>query len=143
MNRWKNDHGITLVELLASLAILSIVILLVGSVHIFGQTQFINQTESASQGNELRYSLSVLSREVRRSETVIWNEETNTLTADANEFSLSGNRLTRNGETLAEKVSDFQAPANQEEGKVEITITGSQPRQGQAKTYRTTIYLRR
>lgn len=143
MIRWKNDQGITLVELLASLAILSIVILLVGSVHIFGQKQFINQTESASQGNELRYSLSVISREVRRAESVKWDDDARTLTVDTIQFRYSENRLSRNGETLAENVSDFQAPTNQEQGKVEITITGTQPRQGQSKTYRTTIYLRR
>lgn len=147
MNKWKNDQGITLIELLASLAILSIVILLVGSVHIFGQRQFINQTESASQGNELRYSLSVMSREVRRAESVTWDEDSRTLTVDTIQFSFSENRLSRNGETIAENVKDFQASKNQEEGKeegkVDIMIAGTQPRQGQAKTYRTTIYLRR
>lgn len=143
MNKRKNDQGITLVELLASLAILSIVIILVGSVHIFGQRQFIYQTESASQGNELRYSLSVMSREVRRAESVTWDEESRTLTVDTIQFRFSENRLSRNGEIIAENVSDFQASTNQEEGKVDIMIAGAQPRQGQAKTYRTTIYPRR
>ena len=76
----KSEEGITLIELMASLAILSIVILLVGSVHIFGQTQFINQTERASQSNDLRYSLSLVSRDVRQAGLVVKDHENETYT---------------------------------------------------------------
>lgn len=143
MNTWKNDQGITLVELLASLAILSVVILLAGSVHLFGQTEFIRQTELATQDNDLRYGLSVLSREVRRAETATWNDESKTLTTSSDIFMWSGNRLTKNGETLIDGVGNFDAPVNVLEGKVEITLSGSEPRQAEAKSYSTTIYLRR
>lgn len=40
-----NQRGITLVELLAVLAILSVIILLIGSAHLFGQKQLIYQTD--------------------------------------------------------------------------------------------------
>jgi len=94
----KSEEGITLIELMASLAILSIVILLVGSVHIFGQTQFINQTETASQSNDLRYSLSLVSRDVRQAGLVVKDHENETYTIGPNSYSFQKPNLSRNNE---------------------------------------------
>ena len=94
----KSEEGITLIELMASLAILSIVILLVGSVHIFGQTQFINQTETASQSNDLRYSLSLVSRDVRQAGLVVKDHENETYIIGPNSYSFQKPNLSRNNE---------------------------------------------
>ena len=56
----------TLVELLASIALLSVVLSLVGAVHLFGQKQYLTQSYSARQSNDFAYTLSVISREVRK-----------------------------------------------------------------------------
>lgn len=135
----KKDEGITLIELLASIALLSIVILLVGSFHIFGQTQFINQTESASQSNDLRYSLSVISRDVRRAEVV--TVEGTTLKADDITYNFNKPTLERNGEILSNRVEDFKSLVF--EDRVEIRIKSTPNRQNQSKEYHTTIYFRR
>lgn len=135
----KRDDGITLIELLASIALLSVVILLVGSVHIFGQTQFFNQTESASQSNDLRYSLSVISRDVRRAEVV--TVEGTTLKADDITYNFNKPTLERNGEILSNRVEDFKSLVF--EDRVEITIKSTPNRQNQSKEYHTTIYFRR
>ncbi|MGB9342558.1 MAG: hypothetical protein WCB13_04100, partial [Trichococcus sp.] len=55
----------TLIELLASIALLSVVLSLVGAVHLFGQKQYLTQSYSARQSNDFAYTLSVISREVR------------------------------------------------------------------------------
>lgn len=142
MKLWKkSEEGFTLVELLASIALLSVVILLVGSVHIFGQSQFINQTESASQSNDLRYSLSVLSRDVRRAGSV--EKDGNTYTVDGIEYEWARPNLTRNDELLSKQVDDFSLSILDENTKAEITIKSTQNRQGQSKEYHTTIYFRR
>lgn len=139
---FKKDDGITLVELLASIALLSVVILLVGSVHIFGQTHFINQTESASQSNDIQYSLSVISRDVRRAETAVFNEEKKELTAGTNVFELRGNKLLKNESVLSDRVADFRVQTEDTDG-VEITILSTGNRQNQSKEYKTMIYFRR
>ena len=54
----KKEDGVTLLELLASIALLSIIIMLVGSVHMFGQRQYIKQSHDASQANELAAGIS-------------------------------------------------------------------------------------
>ena len=69
-NKWwrvdfKSEAGITLVELLAVLALLSIIIALVGSAHMFGQKQYRKQAAIASQSNELTIALATMTRELR------------------------------------------------------------------------------
>jgi len=54
-----------LVELLAVLALLSIIIALVGSAHMFGQKQYRKQAAIASQSNELTIGLATMTRELR------------------------------------------------------------------------------
>jgi Tfp pilus assembly protein PilW len=140
ISRLKTEEGITLVELLASIAILSIVILLVGSVHIFGQTQFISQTETAIQSNDLRYSLSLVSRDVRQAGVV---EEIGEKTYMVGEYTYAFQEpnLYRNGETLSKKVQDFEIKPT--ENYAEIIIKSTTNRQAQGESYHTTIYFRR
>ncbi len=144
---WKKDDGITLVELLASIAILSVVIILVGSVHIFGQRQFINQTESASQANDLSYSLSVMSRELRKQDSgSVTVEGKNILVNNVIVFSQSNSELRMKSEVLSKKVRDVKLDlVYEEEEKVGLNVvlysTGNQ--QNQSNDYQTTIYFRR
>ncbi|MCC5895796.1 MAG: prepilin-type N-terminal cleavage/methylation domain-containing protein [Alkalibacterium sp.] len=141
MKKWiRNEDGITLVELLASIVLLSVVILLAGSVHIFGQTQFINQTESASQSNDLRYSMSVISKDVRKAESVT-SDSQNTLIADDITYNWTAPVLYRNGEIISKQVGYFMPEVT--EDKADITIESTSNRQGQTKKYQTTIYFRR
>lgn len=140
ISRLKAEEGITLVELLASIAILSLVILLVGSVHIFGQTQFISQTETASQSNDLRYSLSLVSRDVRQAGTVNINEDLS-YQVGPHTYSFQKPNLYRNGERLSGKVEEFEIiPA---EDHAELVIKSTPNRQLQDEIYKTTIYFRR
>ncbi|WP_423189169.1 PilW family protein [Alkalibacterium sp. f15] len=144
---WKKEEGITLVELLAAIAILSVVIILVGSVHIFGQRQFINQTESASQANDLTYSLSVISRDMRKQNaTSVTSENGNILIDNVILFSHNNTELRKNTEVLSNKVRDAQFDMIYEKDeKIGLTVTlfstGNQ--QNQFNQYQTTIYFRR
>lgn len=62
----KDEAGITLVELLAAISLLSVVIILAGAIHMFGQRQFVNQTDSAHRSNDLSYALTVISTDIRK-----------------------------------------------------------------------------
>lgn len=140
ISRLKTEEGITLVELLASIAILSIVILLVGSVHIFGQTQFISQTETAIQSNDLRFSLSLVSRDVRQAGIVEDIDESTYVVGDYT-YSFRRPNLFRNGERLSSRVDEFKIlPADDH---AEIIIKSTTKRQSQDESYQTTIYFRR
>lgn len=147
MRKWKpgwhlkNENGFTLVELLASLAILSMIISLIGSVTMFGIKQYDTQTSAASQSNDYSYALSVLSKEVRSAEKVDISE--GSISVDGTVFVQDGSRLIKktnaDQEILAEDVKSggFQIVKN---ANKTINITLESAKQ---KIYETTIYLRR
>lgn len=141
---WRKDDGMTLVELIASLAILSVVIILVGSVHIFGQRQFINQTESASQANDLSYSLSVMSRELRKAEFDSVTVGAETITVEGGPtFTRNGSRLLQNTSVLSDRIATFAPVLDDVEKSITITINSTGNQQKQSNEYQTTIYFRR
>ncbi len=142
----KNEQGISLVELLAALAIFSLVILLAGSIHIFGQKQFIGQTASANQANDLSYAMTIMSTDIRKE-----SAENVTVSADGSEiriadktvYSYSGGSLLLNGTVLIGSVSSFSALKNEEEESLEIKISLWDQFPGViAKNYQTKIYFR-
>ena len=139
----KKEDGITLIELLASITILSVVILLVGSVHLFGQRQYVSQTESNRQANDLRYSLAMISRDVR-SASDFDLVASHHIVVDEVSYKKEGSNLLRDGSILSNRVGSFEVL--QSEGhadKYVITISSSLNDLDQSETYSTTIYLRR
>ena len=151
MRRWKqdcrlrNEAGFTLVELLASLAVLSLIIGLIGSVTMFGLKQYDQQVYVAEQSNDYAYALTVLSKEVRSAEEVVISA--GSITVDGVVFAQSGSQLvktTQSGkEILADnvKTGGFQVVENTDKTIV-ITLENAQTDVNQ-KMYDTTIYLRR
>lgn len=133
----------TLVELLASIALLSVVLSLVGAVHLFGQKQYLAQSYSASQSNDFAYTLSVISKEVRKTsfaDVTVSESETGDaiLTVDAEAFSQQGEQLVKNNDqVLANGVADFTVELNATEKSVAIVLKSPE------KEYQTKIYLRR
>lgn len=149
MRRWKqdclskNDAGFTLVELLASLAILSLIIGLIGSVTIFGIKQYDKQTFEAEQANDYSYALTVLSKEIRSAESVTVAE--GSITVDGIVYAQSGTQLIKtaegsNKEVLADDLptAGFKVSEIEKNNIIEIIIKNNE-----SKTYQTTIYLRR
>lgn len=145
----KNEAGVTLVELLAAIAILGIIIALAGSIHIFGQRQFRNQTESANQTNDISYALSVMSTDLRRhspgevnvTEDVIKILDENGEVVQS--YRESGNKLMQSDVELINYVRSFSAETTAD-GKgihIEIFIDSTSPGV-EAKKYQTTIYFR-
>lgn len=153
MRRWKqdclskNDAGFTLVELLASLAILSLIIGLIGSVTMFGIKQYDKQTFEAEQANDYSYALTVLSKEIRSAESVTIAE--GSITVDGIVYAQSGTQLIKTAEDSSQevladylptdgfKVSEFKVSEIETNNIIAITIKNSE-----SKTYQTTIYLR-
>lgn len=66
----KNEKGITLIELLAALALVSMVILLASSVQLFGQKQVNNQTNEIQNQSNVRLALNIVTKEIRKASNV-------------------------------------------------------------------------
>ena len=157
MRRWKqdclskNDAGFTLVELLASLAILSLIIGLIGSVTMFGIKQYDKQTFEAEQANDYSYALTVLSKEIRSAKSV--TVANGSITVDGVIYAQTGTQLIKTAEDSSQevladylptdgfKVSEtdgFKVSEIEKNNIIEIIIKNNE-----SKTYQTTIYLRR
>ena len=143
----RNESGMTLVELLASIALLSVVLSLVGAVHLFGQKQYLTQSYSARQSNDFAYTLSVISREVRKApfDDITVSESMDTLLIDgAVVFSQQDSQLVKNtDQVLAEDVEDFVVTPDAETKSVKIVLKSLSEMNSQPKEYKTTIYFRR
>lgn len=147
MPRWKRDFlskmkiqikvdaGFTLVELLASLALLSLVISLLGSVAMFGLKQYNLQIYSASQSNDYSYSMSLLSKEIRRAENIEVGD--GSITVDGVAYRQQGSQLLENeSRIIADDLKEAQFEVKDK--NVVIKLIGNN-----GEEYHTTIHLRR
>lgn len=140
----KEEAGITLVELLAVLALMSVVILLGGAVHMFGQKQFRAQTESASKNNDLSYAMTVMSSDLRKSIPEIESnpDSIKIMLQDGSTYTFHNDRIVKDGTTLIAGLSNNAVThIDDEKIELEILLTSSSPGVNN-KTYRTTIYFR-
>lgn len=139
----KEDSGITLVELLAVLVMLSVVVLLIGSIHIFAQKQFKAQTESASQNNGISYALTIMSTELRGNTWSNVKAEDDLIEITGiSRYEVKDQKLIKNdNEILAKGIKEMKIDKDNE--KIEINIISLDITAGnQVKDYHTTIYFR-
>lgn len=150
----KDETGITLVELLAVLVLMSLVIALGGAVHMFGQKQFRAQTESASQNNDYSYAMTVMSSDLRK---VPLSEVASRITLNDNPeiikieggptYKYTGSQLTRNDEIIVGNLDskpDIQFGDNgTNKNRVVLRFNQMNNEAGvNNKEYQTTIYFR-
>lgn len=144
MQQINKEDGFTLVELLATLSILMIVILLGGAVHIFGQRQFVAQTESANQNNDLNYALTVMSTDLRKqSGTNVTGKNNEIIITNGSTYIVNGsNQLVKNSqEVLAESISSMNVIKDAEKITIDFGLNNSTAGVSDKK-YHTTIYFR-
>ncbi|CQR48020.1 hypothetical protein BN1058_02360 [Paraliobacillus sp. PM-2] len=136
----KNERGITLVELLAVLAILSIVIALISSAHLFGQKQYIKQTDEIETQDEVRFVMSQLTTDLRSvTENKIMKKE-NELIIGNHTYRHSGNTLYRNNDAVSRMIDQFTIEIT--ESGIGIAISSVANKQGEQSDLETTIYFR-
>lgn len=127
----KNEKGVTLVELLAALALLSIIMLLASSVHLFGQNQMTLQTKQIENQSDDRIAIKLIIKEIRKAQTVEV-KSVNTLTINGTDiYTLKDNTLRKGNDTFVSNINKFIVTKNG--NQIKLTI-GNLPE--------TTIYLR-
>lgn len=106
--RMRNEKGITLIELLAVLAISSVILSLIIGVTVNGQKTYSQQANSAEQLAEIRYAVKVITKEVRKAERL--KVETNQLTIFHETplvFRLEDGQVLQNGSLLASGIDEL------------------------------------
>lgn len=124
------EKGITLVEVLVALSLLSMIILLASSVHFFGLKQMNIQSKQIQEQSNDRLAIKLITKEIRKADKVEVNS-TNVLTIDGINYELNGTILQKGNEPFVGKISKFQV--NQDGSKIILTID---------KLPETVIYLR-
>lgn len=142
----REEAGMTLIELLASIALLSVVLALAGAVHMFGQKQYITQSHSASQSNDYAYTLSVMSRDIRKNPfaSITVSETGDALVIGKREsFKKEGSTLLKNNaQILAEDVESFVVSSEPETKSIKIILKSKAEKNNPSKEFQTTIYFR-
>jgi len=142
-----NQQGITLVELLGVLAILSVILLLVGSVHLFGQKQLVYQTDQVGKQSDVRLVVSQLTTDFRSTTADDYEEVEEEVEYKVGDhiYKFNGSIVYRDGKKLSDNIDLFKLDTIGEEELtgVNIMIESKPSEQSSPTTIETTIYFRR
>jgi prepilin-type N-terminal cleavage/methylation domain-containing protein len=136
---FRNQNGITLVELLAVLALLSMVILLISNTHLFGQKQFNSQSVHIQHESSVRYAINVITKEVRTSPQTI-SVTNNTIETSNGVFRLQGTTLYKDDTVLEVGIEEFTVKKSGNE--IMITIKSEPNQFEKAASLSTNLYIR-
>jgi type II secretory pathway component PulJ len=137
--RFHNSRGLTLVEVLAVLVLLSLVTLLIISVLSFGQKNYSTQQGQVQKQQDLTYVTKLITKEIRQAKSV--KIENGLLVIDTNTYTFKENGIYKNNSELVSGIQTFNYSLNGM--KLTLTITGNDDARGNANTVLTNIYIRK
>ncbi|UOQ47286.1 prepilin-type N-terminal cleavage/methylation domain-containing protein [Gracilibacillus caseinilyticus] len=138
---FKNQRGMTLIELLAVLIILSLIVILVGSIQLFSQKQFSNQAQQVERQSDVRQLLTEMNRELRLTPSKAISAADNSLVIADTVYALQGNMILRNGSVQAENIRAFDVERTGNQLTIEIST--ERTLMEDTTTVTTTIMLRK
>lgn len=125
---YRNEQGLTLIELLAVLAIGSLIMISLVSVQIFVQKQYDRQSTKINELTDITIAAKAITKEIRSAGEVKPVDQTNEiiliLENDEISYRLEDNILKKNDAAYIHKVKQFNLELNQEESKVILKIAG-------------------
>lgn len=137
---FKSEKGITLVELLAVIAIGGIISVLIMGILGNGQNQYNSQTVKSEQLNDIRYAAKVITKEIRKAERVEVSTSILKLGVDSPiVFTFSNEEILKNGITLVSGISDFSILKNNRTLTIKIVSTENK---GDTQKVETEIFIR-
>jgi prepilin-type N-terminal cleavage/methylation domain-containing protein len=137
----KNQKGVTLIELLAAIALLSVVLLLANSIHLFGQKQMTDQTTEIQNQSNVRLAMDIITKQIRKASAI--NVDNNgVLTLDNTDiYKLDNNSLTKNNQPFITNLQKFDI--QYDGSKINVTIADLPNSNTPQTTLSTTIYIRK
>lgn len=130
----KNEKGVTLIELIVSLAIFSVVVSLTLSVLLFGSRAFKKQTNESNDLLNVRNAIAYLTKEIRKADKVDIRNGILTLN-ERDVYILENNAIMKNSTPIVYNIDILEIVKSSL--KIEIAIKGA----GGEKV-ESTIYLR-
>jgi prepilin-type N-terminal cleavage/methylation domain-containing protein len=118
----RKNKGVTLIELIISLAILSIFISLTFSTLLFSSKSFDSQAGSIENLSNVRNAISYITREIRKSDSIDVTD--NILTLNGMDiYKSENNTITKNGNIVISKIHQFSIVKTGSEIDIEIVST--------------------
>jgi type II secretory pathway component PulJ len=143
----KNNKGITLIEVLSGLALISMISLLAFSIHLFSQRQLTNQSNEVETQRDIRIAINIIKKDIRSADRVevqdgklkiIWeNEGIETIYMKDEK----AETLKKDDQVLLSNIADFQLA--QEEEKIYLQIESKPLTNDKTVSMKTTLYIRK
>lgn len=137
----REERGITLVELLGALALMSIVLLLMSSAHFFGQRQFHQQSVDMKHQEEVRFVMRRMTSDVREVGDHSVDLVNDKLYIGEVTYQLTDQSLLRDGKVISEYIEQLNVELN--EDKIELSVISRPNNRGKKAELSTTIYYRK
>ena len=143
----KSNRGLTLVELLAVIVLISLVFVLVNSMHLFGLKQYDVQSKDIDHQSQVRLAMNVLTKEIRKADSVVVRKagtSQNTLVIDDRDlytFNQQNHTIDKNGTSLIRNISQFTVNRS-EQDKVTLTIMSVPDKMGNSFKLSTDLFIR-
>ncbi|WOV82947.1 prepilin-type N-terminal cleavage/methylation domain-containing protein [Sporosarcina jeotgali] len=125
MNKHMNSRGVSLVEVLAALVLLSMIFLLIISTQLFGEREYNTQNEQFSNEVSLQFVIKDITREIRRiddNNKIKIDPQKSELIIGKNVYILSNMGLMKNSSILADNIQDFKLEFNNSRDTLNISI---------------------
>lgn len=124
MNRlYRNEKGVTLVEMLAAISITALIIVMITSTHIFVQKQFNNQRQELDQINDLTYVLKLITNDFRKTPPAaieVIDERNINLGTEHYSWDMTEEALYKNGQIIVRQIESFFVTEHEQE--IHLTI---------------------
>jgi prepilin-type N-terminal cleavage/methylation domain-containing protein len=137
----KNQKGVTLIELLAAIALLSVVLLVANSIHLFGQKQMSDQTAEIQNQSNVRLAMDIITKRIRKASTISVDNN-GVLTLDNTDvYKLDNNNLTQNSQPIINNLQKFDI--QYDGSKITVIIADLPNTNTPQTTLSITIYIRK
>ncbi|WP_158231746.1 prepilin-type N-terminal cleavage/methylation domain-containing protein [Sporosarcina sp. P19] len=146
-NSVKDQKGITLVELLAVLVLLSLIGLMIFGVYLSGKKEYDIQKEKTEHQENILYVMKYLTKEIRKENNFrVFDEDVLEIKKEIGTdiYRRKGTTLFKNDEVLADNIKDFKVESSDGKAlKIEVFSDDKLNRNKDAKKIETTIVIRK
>ncbi|WP_222860094.1 PilW family protein [Bacillus andreraoultii] len=118
----RNDNGLTLVELLVALSLLSIILLFASSIFLMSQNQMNIQSKEVQVQTEERLAMNRITRDIRRANFVNARGHQELVINNTDIYKLEGTDLKKNNELIATNIKVFNVSMDCNLNEVKVVI---------------------
>ena len=148
----KNDNGLTLIELVAAMAILAIILVPLTMMSLRGITSYYHEQEKIELMESGQFALFKISKQIRLSDGIASTDSSSYVSASISgteykyEYQSSTNELIEyiggsgTGNAIAENITGFSPSLSGDLLSIDLKLTG--PKYGEIVNLKTSIYLR-